>query len=418
MHKLTEIITLFFVLGVAASCSTPQNETGKPYKGWMEGEFDIHHIHTGMGEANFMIMPDGTSMLIDAGDLGPNDPSWEMPKAFPPIPDCEFHPGKYIANYILRVNPNGEEVDYFMSSHFHNDHLCNARAGAEMTQGRNPDYFLSGVAEAGEYLTFNKFYDRGYPEYNYPVVVNNSNLDCFRNFVSYHVREKGAVQEKFEVGRLNQITMTRKPSGYEDLFSIRNIAANAEVWTGKGSETIRYYDLNPENTSGWHNENTKSIALRFDYGPFSYFTGGDIAGTLMNENGEEINIEAKVGEACGEVDVCKTNHHAYKDAMTAGFVNAVNPDHYVSCNWDIWHTQPELMERMLSKTDGMLFQQFLWPEFIVGHEDAEWYDRLYKDGGHVVVKAYDKGRKYKVYILDSSNEDMIVKDVFGPYSAE
>ena len=411
-------VIILAALLIAAGCTSDQNEVGKPYNGWKQGEFDIHHIHTGMGEANFFIMPDGTSMLIDSGDMGPNDPEWESPRVFPPIPDCEFHPGKYVANYILKVNPNEEKVDYFMASHFHDDHICLAGGGAEMTQGRNPDYYLSGVAETGEYIQFGKFYDRGYPDYDYPVVMIDRHLDNYRNFVANHVKQNGSVQEKFNVGELNQIAMTHKPSKYSDLFSIRNIAANGEVWTGEGMETIRYYDLNDENITGRQNENTKSLVLRMDYGPFSYYTGGDVAGRLLDENGNHINVEAKTGEACGEVDVCKTNHHAYKDAMTEGFVNAVNPDHYISCAWDIWHTQPQLMERMLTRTDGMIFHQFVWPEFLEEHKNASWYDRLYKDGGHIVVKAYDKGRSYKIYILDSTNEDMIVKAVFGPYSAE
>ena len=411
-------VTILAALLIVAGCTSVQNEVGNPYKGWKQGEFDIHHIHTGMGEANFFIMPDGTSMLIDSGDMGPNDPEWERKKLFPPMPECEFHPGKYVARYILRVNPSGDYVDYFMSSHFHDDHFGTATRGAQVTQGRNPDYVLSGLAETGEYITFGKFYDRGYPDYDYPVVMEDRHLDNYRNFVANHVRENGAVQEKFNVGELNQIAMTHKPSKYSDLFSIRNIAANAEVWTGEGSETIRYYDLNTENITGRQHENTKSLVLRMDYGPFSYYTGGDVAGRLLDENGNHINVEAKTGEACGEVDVCKTNHHAYKDAMTEDFVNAVNPDHYISCAWDIWHTQPQLMERMLARTDGMIFHQFVWPEFLEEHKNASWYDRLYKDGGHIVVKAYDKGRSYKIYILDSTNEDMTVKAVFGPYSAE
>lgn len=415
---MKSLVKIFVLLFFAVSCSSVQNEVAKPYRGWKQGEFDIHHIHTGLGEANFLIMPDGTTMLIDAGDTGPNKPEWENPKFYPPMSECEYHPGKYVARYILRVNPNGEKVDYFMSSHFHNDHLCNAKAGAEKTQGRNPDYFLSGVAEAGEYLRFSKFYDRGYPDYNYPLVMDDANLDCYRNFVTYHSREYGAVQEEFNVGENNQIVMNHNPQKYCELFSIRNIAANGEIWTGNGTETIRYYDLNPENVIGWQNENSKSIVLRIDYGPFSYYTGGDIAGSVVDENGDEIYLEEKVGEVCGEVDVCKTNHHAYKDAMREGFVKAVNPDHYVSCSWDIWHTQPELMERMIGGNDGMIFHQFVWPEFLEGYEDAPWYDRLYKEGGHIVVKAYDKGKSYLVYILDSTNEDMIVKAVFGPYSAE
>lgn len=414
MNKLTKLV---FLLLVSAGCSSVQNEIGKPYKGWKEGEFDIHHIHTGMGEANFFIMPDGTSMLIDAGDLGRNDPARGIAKAFPPIAECEFHPGKYVANYVLRVNPNEDKVDYFMSSHFHTDHLCNPGTASGITEGRNPDYAITGVTEAGEYLSFGKFYDRGYPEYNYPLPVESKEVMCFRDFVSWQIREKGACQEQFVVGRLNQISMMHQPQKYAGLFSIRNIAANAEIWTGNAEETVRYYDLNPENITGRQNENTKSIALRIDFGPFSYYTGGDVAGKLMNEAGEHVNIEALVGEACGEVDVCKTNHHAYKDAMTEGFIDAVNPDHYVSCAWDIWHTQPALMERMLTRTEGMIFHQALWPEFIQGYEQAPWYDRLYRKGGHVVVKAYDKGRSYKIYVLDSSNEDMIVKDVFGPFDA-
>lgn len=411
-------VVIFVALLIAAGCISDQNEVGKPYKGWEQGEFDIHHIHTGMGEANFFIMPDGTSMLIDSGDMGPNDPEWEQPKLFPAMPDCEYHPGKHVGRYILRVNPHGDYVDYFMSSHFHDDHFGTATRGAQVTQGRNPDYVLSGLAETAEYIKFGKFYDRGYPEYDYPVVMNDMHLDNYRKVVAYHVRENGSVQEKFNVGELNQIGMTHDPGKYDDIFSIRNLAANGEVWTGEGAETIRYYDLNPANLTMDHNENTKSIAIRIDYGPFSYYTGGDLSEGVQNEYCSEVNIEAKVGEVCGEVDVCKTNHHAYKDAMTEDFVNAVNPDHYISCAWDIWHTQPQLMERMLARTDGMIFHQFVWPEFLEEHKNASWYDRLYKDGGHIVVKAYDKGRSYKIYILDSTNEDMTVKAVFGPYSAE
>lgn len=416
--KILKSIAMLLLLVATGCTESYQNEIGTPYRGWIEGEFEIHHIHTGMGEANFIIMPDGTSMLIDAGDLGPNQPEWERPKVYPPIAKCEHHPGKVIANYILQTNPHAKNVDYFLSSHFHDDHLCRAREGARMTEGRNPDYPLSGVAEAGELLRFGKFFDRGYPNYDYPQPINTPVADYFKAFVAYHTREFGAVQEEFKVGQLNQITLNHDPDRYDRLFSIRNIAANGEVWSGNGTETIRYYDLNPENITGKQNENTKSIALRFDYGNFSYFTGGDIARTLLDAEGNAINIEAKAGEACGEVDVCKSNHHAYRDAMTEEFLAAVKADHFVTCAWDIFHTKPEVMERMLSHSEGMIFQQFVWPEFLEQHLGSEWIKRLYTAGGHIVVKAFDRGNQYIIYILDSSNEQMIIKDVFGPYDAD
>ena len=52
-----------FIVG----CHSNQ-ETGKRYVGWKPGEMEIHHIYTGRGESNFMIFPDGTTMLVDAGD--------------------------------------------------------------------------------------------------------------------------------------------------------------------------------------------------------------------------------------------------------------------------------------------------------------------------------------------------------------
>ena len=35
---------------------------------WKEGYMDIHTIATGRGDATFIVMPDGTTLLIDAGD--------------------------------------------------------------------------------------------------------------------------------------------------------------------------------------------------------------------------------------------------------------------------------------------------------------------------------------------------------------
>ena len=35
---------------------------------WKEGYMDIHHINTGRGDCTFCILPDGTTLLIDAGE--------------------------------------------------------------------------------------------------------------------------------------------------------------------------------------------------------------------------------------------------------------------------------------------------------------------------------------------------------------
>src|SRR3546814_8964776 len=39
---------------------------------WTKGYFDIHHISTGRGNATYFVFPDGSTMLIDAGEADPS----------------------------------------------------------------------------------------------------------------------------------------------------------------------------------------------------------------------------------------------------------------------------------------------------------------------------------------------------------
>ncbi|MBE6275016.1 MAG: hypothetical protein E7096_01475 [Bacteroides sp.] len=408
MRNLAILIAFFL-----CSC-TAKDQVGKPYRGWQKGEMDIHHIYTGHGEANFFIFPDATSMLIDAGD---HDPAYEdFPYMNPSMPDKSRRPGEWIARYIARVNPHKDQVDYLMASHFHSDHTGSIHSNGKMTSGRNPDYKLVGLAEVGEWITFGTALDRGYPHYNYPTMINDVHTENYRAFLKHQMENKGLKQEEFKVGKLNQIALRHQPEAYANLFSIRNLAANGEIWQGEAEKTTRYYDLNPANTEGRQNENTKSIAIRIDFGPFSYYTGGDLTGAVKDADGNSVNIEAKTGEACGTVDVCKTNHHSYLDSMHEDFLEAIKAKHYIGCTWDLQHTQPKIFQRMLSKSDCLVFHQYLWPEQMAKHKGEEWTQKVIEQG-HIVVKVYDQGQKYKVYILSAEDEQMIVKAIYGPYES-
>ena len=46
----------------------PDAEIGKPLPKWQEGCLDIHYINSARGECTFYILPDGTTMLVDAGE--------------------------------------------------------------------------------------------------------------------------------------------------------------------------------------------------------------------------------------------------------------------------------------------------------------------------------------------------------------
>ena len=59
----------------------------KQLKPWSKGTLDIHHISTGRGPAFFYILPDGTRLLVDAGDLG-DASRWTHKEIMPAVPNA------------------------------------------------------------------------------------------------------------------------------------------------------------------------------------------------------------------------------------------------------------------------------------------------------------------------------------------
>ena len=38
--------------------------------------------------------------------------------------------------------------------------------------------------------------------------------------------------------------------------------------------------------------------------------------------------------------------------------------------------------------------------------------------GHIIIKAYDNGRKFKIYRVSAEDEQMIVQAIYGPFDAQ
>src|ERR1700742_1694731 len=82
---------------------------------WSQGNLDIHHISTGRGNATYFVFPDGTTLLIDAGEADPKFIESVKPlKAFPARPDSAHTAGWYIADYIRQFAPSDRplKLDY------------------------------------------------------------------------------------------------------------------------------------------------------------------------------------------------------------------------------------------------------------------------------------------------------------------
>ncbi len=111
------VVVAFLTLWLAPASAQVVGEVLPP---WSPGILDIHQINTGRGDAAFFIFPDGTTMLVDAGDGGHLAPRGTLPR-----PDGTRSPGEWIARYIRHMlsHKSTPVLDYGFITHFHCDHM-------------------------------------------------------------------------------------------------------------------------------------------------------------------------------------------------------------------------------------------------------------------------------------------------------
>lgn len=407
-------ITGCVMMVMAVTMHLNAQEVGGELSPWNEGIFDIHHISTDRGDAAFMIMPDGTTMLIDAGQKSMGRTSPEGTK-----PDATRSAGEWIARYILHYLSWKEdpELDYVILSHFHGDHMGAVYDDVKTKKAHG--YYLTGITEVAEYIPVRKLIDRGHPDYNYPEPLNNEMMRNYKKFLSYAMQERGMKVEKAEPGSKDQIVLQKDREHYPG-FSIRVIAANGEVWTGIEEITRRHFpaaeDINPADPPV---ENGCSIVSRFSYGKFDYYTGGDLTSEPQYDKGEFHNMERPVAQAVGPVEVGKANHHGYAFETSGYFVQALRPRVWVMMTSDQAHCNRDVLRRIWYPG----FYRGPREVFVTGIAEAArsiltlagLYSKLSGTQGHIVIRVEPGGDTYRVYTIDDTAENYLITGKFGPY---
>jgi len=381
------------------------------FEPWQRGFLDIHHISIGRGNSVLVICPDGTSILIDAGAV--KGPASAM---VPARPNSNRRPGEWIGRYArhhLGTAPR-QELDYAVLTHFHGDHIGDVTPDCPAASGG--DYRLTGIADVAELLNIRKIIDRGFPNYDYPTPSTDDGVVNYIRFV--RSREKrGTKIEKLSAGSSRQIALQHSECEYPH-FAIRNLAANGEVWTGQDERTQELFPplsgLKPEE---YPTENSCSIAMRFDYGAFRYYIGGDITRDTRFGTTPWLDVETPVARAAGPANVSALNHHGYFDSTGPEFVRHMRSRIYVVQAWHASHPALSVLDRLYSpllyQGDRDVVATGLTQAASLA--DARFSDKMLSQHGHVIIRVSEQGRQYQAIILDDATEKGSVKAQFGPY---
>jgi beta-lactamase superfamily II metal-dependent hydrolase len=389
MRRTVLAVSLASILAAPLAAQT----VGGRLPPWTPGTLDIHQINTGRGNAALLMLPDGTTLLVDAGDGG-NPP----PRGTAPRPDGSRPTGEWIARYARAMGATA--IDYGFLTHFHDDHM-------------------NAFPDVARSIPIRRMLDRAWPDYAYPAPdhaeFSDPDFKRYREWLS----GGGVKAERLQPGRSDQIVLAADPKKYPQ-FEVRNLAANGEVWTGVASETRKQHPpIDGLDKADRPTENMCSMGIRLSYGRFDYYTGGDIPGTPRPGYPAWQDMETAVARAVGPVEVAVLDHHGNRDSMNAFLVAALRPRVWIIPVWSSDHPGHDVLDRLYSARlypgpHDVFATNMLEPNKLV---IGPLLDRLLSSQGHIVVRVAPGGATYQVIILDDTAETCAVKAVHGPFES-
>lgn len=373
------------------------------------GELDVHHIDTGRGNCTLVVAPDGTTLMIDAGAaLGSLETTGSA------RPDATRRPGEWIARYAAR-HAQTEHLDSLLVTHLHPDHVGDVNA--TLPRSERGDYQPTGVSEVDRLLPITTVLDRGFPDYRGAPPAPNA---AAKNYVAYLKQRVARGRAVRSVTAGAQLSLSKDPHAMQ-APRVRILSANAEVWGGAGVGSPNVAHLPPGGLlpSGEPpNENILSVALRLTHGRFSYYTGGDLVCDTRDGALPWMDIETPVARVAGLTEVATANHHGYFDACGPEFVRALSPQAFILQAWDVGHPGPAQLQRMLGDwSPGSAIRDVFATDMLPVAQlvDRRFTPRMKSRRGHVVVRVAQDTATYRIFVLDSTDEQDRFTASFGPY---
>ena len=409
MKKILFILSLALLLNVGYADAAPRKgkkvkktnattvEIGKTLPAWEEGCLDIHFINSARGECCFYIMPDGTTLLVDAGEVTTGSIEVEQ------RPNANVRPYMVYANYIKHFLPAKKKaIDYCVATHLHTDHIGSISAATETSP---VGYHKSGLLALYDEIPYRHVFDSAYPNYESYKISGQLAAD-WAMFTRWGAENNQFKAEKFVPGK-EQITMVNKPKKHAD-FSIFNICANGRVWGKTKSGQARV--IGEELTSLG---NSASCGFHIRYGNFDYIACGDLVSKPQNR----VAYYFRDFIGVGNLEAFKCHHHLAgnswsKRMQEIGFNPRVVLNHCFTNN----KPNVEKLMHVLPVVEGF-YATNLHPSIPTMPEVKanKLVDKMTAYNGHIVLRVTPGGDKFYVYMLDDSDFQYRVKFVCGPY---
>ena len=389
------ILSLCLAVVFTAGCCGNKARVGATLPAWSQGYLDIHTISTGRGECVFFILPDGTSIVVDAGEFSREGKKYTN---VAPRPNAETRPTKAFGDYIRHFNPT-DAIDYFNLSHFHMDHMGNDEP--EYERSAEGDYLLTGVMALHHQVPFREVIDRAYGAYDSLKVkaMSVKVLAEYKKFLEYHSANGTIKASRFELGAVNQFALKHNAEAYPN-FSIENICSNGYVWNN--GQAVDVY----EGIRDAIRENAASCGFVIRYGAFDFLTAGDV--------GDYHDLELRVAEAVGQVDAVKAHHHLSPHSMCQPSVEVLRPQVMVATSFYNRDIQPDKSKfDYIANVGCALYCTSVGENELAADPTA--YASCAAVSGHNVIRVAPGGNQFMVYTLDDTSSDYRVTKIDGPF---
>lgn len=388
---------------------TSGTEVGETLPAWSEGYLDIHFISAGRGECTFYILPDGTTMVVDVGEVFSNETT-----AQPRRPGSSAYSYKTFGTYIKHFLPasSGGKLDYAMMTHFHIDHIGELNnSNAVHPEG---GYQLTGASGLFEEVPFRKLVDRGYPSYYDDSSIftpESASTPNYIQFVRYAVEKKGLTAERFLVGTDSQFQLLgATKASYKDNFRIFNHVGNGSAYY-KDASGQGFVDAKTPSS-----ENGASCGFHIQYGKFDYIAAGDLVSTAQNLQAYYYR------DYVNKLEAFKGNHHLSANSWGTQMQKlAFCPRVIVSQSF--YEKQPDLdvltsifSGKFANATNSWKKDVYLtksWDAKMEANKDL--FSQCAGYGGHVVIRVSPGGGSFRVYMLKDTDFSFEIKSVSEEY---